>query len=253
VTSLDVEKNTQKKDKEEEQTMSLTLNEKIRRIISLIIAARDPGIFPILASRGFTQEVLEEGWSLVSLAAGAKLHNPLAVSAMPEIARTLLAKLDTWEDSWYPLISATLERHHPALQAQVFENLGRTSGPELVLSISVLLDRLNGMSQSAEGQQALALLVARGVTEEVLQEARGIINKLKTFEGTVQPELEAQIRLGQEKVIDAAWAWYREWSQIARTVVQRKDQLKRLGLRNSRKGNAESGEVTEPPAENPVS
>ena len=50
-----------------------------------------------------------------------------------------------------------------------------------------------------------------------------------------------------------AWAWYREWSEIARTVIQRGDVLIRMGLRSpSRRSAAEDEDESLPEPDRPI-
>jgi len=162
----------------------------------------------------------------------------------PNKAKEYLADLDDWENAWFPVVSATLERHYPALHATIFKNLSQTSGAEVIVSVGTLLDRLDTMKASEAGKKADALLVTRGLTTEVRAQASKLIDTIKQTEETVLPEIDPASKAEQEKALDKVWAWYREWSQIARTVIKRGDVLIRLGLRQPNRGSSEASGVT---------
>ena len=226
--------------------MALPLTEKLKRILVFLIGARNPRVFAVLGRRGFDQDNLEEGWTLFTVAAGARLkyigkgRDRLA----PDVARRHLAALDEWENSWFPVVSATLTRHFPALHESLFHNLSQTYGPEVLVSVGTLLDRLKKMRAGADGQRADELLASRGLTEQVRAEAATIIDRLRRSEDAPLPEIDPVSKEEQENAGADAWAWYREWSQIARTVIKRGDVLIRLGLRQPTR-RAGSGETTE--------
>lgn len=218
--------------------MALPLNEKLRRILSFLVGVRNPRVFSIMATRGFSHEDLEEGWELFTTAAGEKLTysrrgtDPMA----PNEARRYLAELDHWENTWYPVISATLERHYPEIHEQVFKNLAQTDGVEVMVSVGTLIQRITEMQSSTAGQEANALLNTRGLTNEIRDQATTIIDTLKKHEEAQLPQLDPAAVEKQRMAMVDAWTWYREWSQIARTVIKRGDVLVRLGLRQLERG-----------------
>lgn len=213
--------------------MSLPLNEKMKRVLSFLMGVRNPRIMAVMTTRGFTQQDLDEGWQLFTVAAGAKLAYTPDETKGHNLAKSqqYLADLDQWENTWFPLVSATLERHYPELYHPIFKNLSQTEGPEVLVSVSTLLDRLQSLAQTETGKQALALLAHRGLTPEVRTQATKLIEALQKFESTCVPQINPDSRAIQDKAINDVWIWYKEWSQIARTVIQRGDLLIRLGLR----------------------
>lgn len=213
--------------------MPLAMNDKLRRILSFLIGARNPRIFAVLATRGFTQTDLDEGWELFTVAAGSKLSytgqtkDPLA----PDMAREHLAVLDEWENTWFPVVAATLERHAPALHEKVFNNLGQTEGNEVLVSVSTMLDRLGDLKKTELGAKMTELLAQRGLTPAVKDTAASLIQAIKQAGDVSLPEIDPGSLEEQVKAQEDVWAWYREWGQIARTVIDRGDILIRLGLR----------------------
>jgi hypothetical protein len=170
----------------------------------------------------------------VALVAGARLkytglgNDPLA----PDQAATLLGKLDTWENTWFPVVDATLNRHYPEQHSAMFLNLNQTSGDQVLVSVSTLLDRLKALAAAGEtATKADALLVSRGLTAEVRKQAADLIAAVQTGTTGQAPATDPASKSEQDKALASAWAWYLEWSKIARTLITRGDILIRLGLR----------------------
>jgi hypothetical protein len=230
--------------------MALQLNDKILRIVTFVLNVRNPHIFAQLGTRGFSQATLDEGWRLTITATGSRLRFMEGAPVMvADEARDLLAALDGWENMWFPVVNATLTRHFPDLREQIFANLSQTSGSEVIFSVSTLLDRLEGVKGTAAG----ALLEERGFNADVRKVARDILAKLQQKQSAVLPELDPETRQEQEAALVEAWAWYREWSDIARTIIRRPGQLIRLGLRQPGRGKGGGEEpATEQTAEQPA-
>ena len=220
--------------------MALTLNDKLWRMLSFLVGLRDPRLFAVMATRGMTPEIFEEGWNLFTTAAGAKLRytSTGGLCGSPEETK-LLAALDDWENSWFPILSATLSRHLPAMHEKVFENLTQTSGKGVIVSVGTLLDRYASLSGSPNGDAAVQLLESRGFTAEARKPAEDALAKLCAIGEAVVPDIEPSSKEEQDKALEEAWAWYREWSTIARTLFKRGDILIRLGLRKMRRGSSE--------------
>jgi hypothetical protein len=188
-----------------------------------------PRVAGTLATRGFTAADKEEGWNLLKGASGAFLERSPPLPVDPKT----LELLDRWENLWFPVADATLARHYAALHRQVFLNLSQTSGVEVAVSVHTCVTRLRALEKTGEGQAALALLAQRGLTEAVLVEAEQLLTafgSLPEVEAEPSPEqAEAALRAAE----DAMWAWYLEWSRIARSVITDRRQLRALGFLTS--------------------
>lgn len=141
--------------------------------------------------------------------------------------KSLIATIDAWENVWFDVVDAALGRHSPEVRDKVLKNLGKTSGPMVVLNVKALLDRLDELkaSSNSEEQAALALLQKRGLDEQQRAYARGLVDQARTELG--DPE-EATLPQPSQEVaalqaaVDQMWAWYLDWSKTARTVVKDK-------------------------------
>lgn len=243
-------------DDDKEGPVALTLNEKLSKVLSFLVGLRDPRVFTVMAQRGFDQAALEEGWNLFTTAAGAKLrYSPPAPGVPGREATEIVAELDKWENGWFPVVQATLERHFPAVNEVVFKNLSQSEGRAVIVSVGTLLDRLGGLSAAGpDGPKALALIESRGLTPDVRKTARDLIARVQDLSTEAVPEVDPGAKAEQEEALAAAWGWYKEWATIARTLITRGDILIRLGLREMRRSTTEAdpddpGEGGDPPVE----
>ena len=208
----------------------LTIGQKAERVLKLLYGLRNPRVALLLAAYGFTKEDLDTGWSRLQ----ALTKNRLDVHT-PTTDPKLYEELDAWENHWFPIASASLQYRHPKVHAWLFLNLSQTEGLEVVVSVAKFLERLaqlpkeKGLENAAEAAQ---LLQKRGLTGAVVGQAEQLLTRLQQV-GTIKPP-EPPSPEEQQAAEDALWAWYIEWSQIARTVVKDRRLLRELGFLRTR-------------------
>lgn len=224
--------------------MPLTLGDKTFRTIRFLLGLRNPRIATALAGYGFKNEDMVEGWNLINALGKGKLA---VLPPGPRDMETLL-KLDAWENQWFPITQAALDRRFPAVSARFFLNLVQTEGPEVAISVRTFVDRYDELATSdkfgAEGKKAQELLAQRGVTAAVVEEAKALLTRLTQ----VAEPAEAVSAEQQEEELEAAeaamWAWYLEWSKIARIAVKQRPLLRQLGFLAVRRGEEEADDET---------
>lgn len=206
----------------------LTRGQKLVRVLKFFMGLRNPRIAEALASRGFGEKQRNEGWVLFGNLVQLRLGAPAATAVDP----TTLAKLDEWENQWFPIIEATLRRNFPALCDKVFLNLTQAEGTAVIVTVSTMLDRVCKMtdgSYAADGPAARDLLTERGFTPAVVGEGAALLDRLKGVATTEPPNLD-EIQEQDQKAEDDLWGWYLEWSQIARAVIKKRPLLRQLGF-----------------------
>ncbi len=230
--------------------MRLSLGDKSFRVIRFLLGIRNPRIATALAGYGFKQEDRDEGWALLHALGKGRLE---VLPSAPRDMETLL-KLDAWENHWFPIAQAALERRFPAVSALFFLNLAQTEGPAVAISVRTFVDRYAELGAAgptnkygAEAPKALELLVSRGVTAAVLAEAQVLLTALTQVAPVETLPSAEQQQQDVEQAEAALWAWYLEWSQIARVAVKQRSLLRELGFLATR-GSAEE----DPPAPEPV-
>jgi hypothetical protein len=224
--------------------MPLSLGDKTFRVVRFLMGLRNPRIATALASYGFKDEDMQEGWTLINALGKGKLA---VLPPGPRDMETLL-KLDAWENQWFPIAQAALERRFPAVAARFFLNLVQTEGPEVAISVRTFVDRYEELVAGsekfgAEAKKAQELLVTRGVTPAVVEEAKALLTKLTQMAEPAEPVSVEEQEAELEAAETAMWAWYLEWSKIARIAVKQRVLLRQLGFLAVRRGGDEEEET----------
>jgi len=212
--------------------MSFAIGDKATRVIRFLVGLRNPSVATALASYGFKEEDMAEGWALVHALGKGKLA---VLPGQPRDMEVLL-KLDAWENHWFPVSSASLERRFPAVFARMFLNLQQAEGPEVAITVRTYVDRYDELSApeskyGPEGVKARDLLATRGVTPAVVDEARNLLAQLtKVAAAPISQASVAEQEAELEKAEDALWAWYLEWSKVARIAIKQRALLRQLGF-----------------------
>lgn len=212
----------------------LTTRQKAERVMSLLLGLRHPEVAEILAQSGFEQADLDDGFDRIKALTDGSLERR---APRQGVRSGTLARLDAWENRWFPVIDASLRARHPEVHAWLVGGLRQTSGNTVAPVMMMLAERLVTLpvepSLGAEGKAARALLEKRGLTAAVLQEALDLIDGLKRPE-TSRPYIEPDVQ-GQQKAEASLWAWYLEWSTIARAGIKDKRLLRECGLSAAKK------------------
>ncbi|MEM6792128.1 MAG: hypothetical protein AAF715_31715 [Myxococcota bacterium] len=202
-----------------------TTGQKAQRVLRFILGLRRPRVATALAAFGFTQTTFDEGWALLRALVGEQLAAPVSTGP-PDPSE--LERLDAWENKWFVITRATLQRHHPKVADAVFLNLSRTSGPDLLVSVAIFLDRVEGLpTGSTEEQAAHALLQTRGLGPATIGQAREILAGFGSVSTEPSPVIgPAEMAAAEEDM----WRWYLEWSSISRIAIRHRRPLRSLGF-----------------------
>lgn len=239
----------------------LSGRDKAVRVLELFLGLRNRRIAALLMAHGLDDDDLAEGWSLLQKVTRTGLAGvpPLPPPAPP----SALDRLDAWENKWFPIAAATLQRRAPAIHAVLFGSFARGQGIAAVLSVTGFLSRFEGLAKSKKdgglasvGLAAKKLLEKRGLTPNVIAEAKELLAQIQEparidlpFPGDAESEAEAAQFAKAEAEL---WAWYLEWSVIARRTVKDRNLLRQLGFLKRGTGGAEEEDPTVEAAAAPV-
>ncbi len=203
-----------------------TIGQKAARVLTFLLGLRIPAVATTLSRFGFTAEDLQEGWDLLSRLTHGRLN------AAPPADANLVAEIDAWENTWLRVAKATLESKAPAAAAMVFANLVQTQGPGVVVSVGTFVERVQRLDAAASegglgraGKSAQQLLAKRGLTQAELDRAKALLARVKSLDETPAPAPDTS-----DVAERALWAWYLEWSGIARVAIQDRTTRRRLGF-----------------------
>jgi hypothetical protein len=225
----------------------LSIGDKAARVLRLLLGLRNQRIASAMALYGLREEDIDEGWRLLQGLRSAKMD---LVPLGPNDAK-VIDEIDAWENRWFPIADATLSRRFPAVQARLFLNLSQTEGPEVVISVGTFLERWDQMGKAdgpygPEGPKAVDLLATRGLTPGVIEQARALLGSLRKATPASPPPSAEEQRAEASRAEDALWAWYLEWSRIARTAIKQRVLLHQLGFLADRGSSADEPVVPAP-------
>ncbi|MCA9632606.1 MAG: hypothetical protein KC766_33365 [Myxococcales bacterium] len=203
----------------------LSTSDKAQRVLTFLQGLSNPKAILALRGAGFGEPDLDEGWRLL------RELRPVDFEPLPEreSPRTL-EELDAWENHWFPVAKATLAHRSPKIHDELFLNVHQTAGLDVLNSVGVFLERLAALEKrkDPEARDARALLSKRGLDRHVVDQALALLAEVQRI-----PEAPPEPRDTKEalKAREAAlWAWYLEWSAIARVKLTDKTALRALGF-----------------------
>jgi hypothetical protein len=143
-----------------------------------------------------------------------------------------LRALDAWENKWFAVAAATSKRRAPKAHDWVFRNLSQTEAVAVLVSVGIFVERWQLLDKAEKegglgvaGKEAKKILEQRGLTK---------------VEGPL-PDLDEIAAEGAsfDEAETALWAWYLEWSKIARTTITERSLLRQFGFLRTTAGGKE--------------
>jgi hypothetical protein len=226
-----------------------TERQRAERVFRFLYALRSQQIVGILMEHGFGDADLDEGWSLLRQVSRRSVAGCQLSAA--GILQEVHAQLDAWQNRWRPIVDATLRRRAPAIHEALLDGVKIERGGRAAVSVGVLLQRyreLPRMRQAAVKNarpEAMRLLAQRGFTEAVAAEGERLCAAVMRGAPAPPVDPEAAGFAGADR---ALWAYYLEWSRIARAAIKDRRLLRRLGFALG-EGASDDGGAGDAPAE----
>ncbi len=200
---------------------------------------------------GYTAKEHARGWELLHRCSGFIEGTEGEDTAVAET----IAEVDAWDEPNYSIADASLRHRHPEQHAFVFQDLKASRGVAAVVGVHTFLSRLDALEASPDRAEtrdadhaALATLAVRGITAGERKRVWKLVQKAESLTEDASPEVTQLSAAEQTSRLREARAFYEEWSQIARTLIGRRDLLIRLGLAQ-RKASAASDDAPVTPTE----
>lgn len=200
-----------------------TARKRAHQVLDFLLGLRHPEVLLALTPHGFTDADRAEGHALLAALTAVSAYDPSYKK--PDT----IGRLDAWENRWLPIARATLRHRYPEVYTEVFGRTTQTSGIELVITVDFILRKLDALGEAtdATSREALALLTARGLTTEVLGEARALLAEATNVTKRAYEPIDEDAVSATE---EALARYYAEWSAIARVAVTDRRHLAWLGL-----------------------
>ncbi len=211
--------------------MSLSIGQKVIRTGTLLWGMRNPQIALMLKPYGFSEAVLEEGWALFGKVKELRINRVLTPATNDS---DIIEVVGAFENLWFPIVKAALDRRYPEVSAQLFLNLGRTNGKAAAYAVETFIDRLGEMERGEasfekDGPEAREYLRSRGLTDSVIEEIAGKLDAKSEFaSGEVPTPFDTE---ELNKAEAEMWAFYTDWSTVVRSVITDGNLLRILGFK----------------------
>jgi hypothetical protein len=207
-----------------------------RTIAFLRAVGNDPSIQAPLASVGFTADDFERGWTLLRKVVGRM--GPVVAWRAPDPTPSAREQLMAWIGPSFARARAALRHLHPEQEAFVFHRLGPTRGTEAVLTVTQFLARLEALetgakktkARAAVDRAALSTLEQRGFTKAERRRVHALVDAVTAAPVDAVELPEPPPAEDRRADLMALHAWLSDWSDTARAVIKRRDQLIRLGI-----------------------
>jgi hypothetical protein len=223
---------------EEDEPSDETLARAPGRVFEFVegVAHNDPALL-LLLTRGYSEDVHSEGWSLLQASAKLKAPSVERVRSDPKVKAAIEA-VDAWDNEHFEIIQGIVGRKFSAQKRALFRELKAEQGAASVIAVNTLLERLAALSKgkltddSKSDKEADALLEKRGYTHEVRAELAEKVALAKALPELKVPNASAVAERNEARraALLELHGWWKEWATIARKVIKRRDLLVNLGL-----------------------
>ena len=227
-----------------------TLDETPSRMITFLNAASRSEIFIHLETIGYSAAIHSEGWKLLEATSDARFL-PSPDAKPPTTAEAAaLAEVDAWDEDGFRIANASLRARFPEVHKALMDGLSPARGPAALLGVTKFLNRLDTIERTGQpkgAREAIALLATRKIDKAVRANLRAKIKLAQTPSVLARMDEAALARAAEQRknALIAARAFFEEWSELARTVIKRRDYLIRLGLAQ-RISRTEPDPITQP-------
>jgi hypothetical protein len=209
--------------------MPARTQEKSARALRFLLALRHPAVCSAMVGCGMRDADAQHGWSLLQAMGAIRLDK----TPPPAPKSAGIRDVHDWQTRWFPIVEATLRARFPGLAVAFFNNLSPRSGPEVMVSAQLLVDRIDRLADAAgtfgpDGPCARVVMAERGFTAAVLDRGKALLAGVHRPEMGPSPEPDDEAIACDEA---ALWRWYGEWSAIARASVKEHALLRRMGFR----------------------
>jgi hypothetical protein len=177
---------------------------------------------------GYTSEDNEQGWNLLRAAVRTPALPSAPVAAERPAELVAIDEIEAFASGPMRRAQAALQHLYPEAGALVFAGIELGRGFAAVLAVETFLDRVAELHQKPR-----KLLAARGITDLVVKHLRERIRTSKVVSVPEEPH-EDPNGAEREAALRALRAWYDDWSEAARTAIDDRSALIRLGLAKRR-------------------
>jgi hypothetical protein len=206
-----------------------------RVVVFLRAAGTHPPLRAVLEAGGYGPSEHAEGVRL--LAAACPYRDGGLDPADDAEARDAVAELERWAKRHLGRLRAALERLHP--DVRIVPEANGLDGANAVLAVATLLGRVRELDAREPNGAVMETLTRRGLDGATRERLGALVEVAQRADAPSDVPASGASALGVETEPSAApdaemvalHAWFEDWAATARALVERKDWLIRLGLR----------------------
>lgn len=230
----------------------VTLRRAPGRLLRFLQAAGgNAEIATLLAPLGWNDERMQEAWALLSALGAASRGRAMATPEPPPM-ESAIAACEAFQSTLLVCARAMLSMTHPEQAAFLFDPFKSTKGAASLFQVASLLERFESLvtgrerhASKKDDQEALRVLARVGMTGQAMAALkRTVLDGQSRSAPTLAAEVLEGERTNEARRLEALrriYVWISTWSEMARTVVKRRDYQITLGLARPR-----------PPKDNPA-
>lgn len=238
----------------------ITLKHAPARLLQFLQAMSDPVIRTKFNAINWSDERGNEGWALLEELRVASVAKPVATENPVTEAIT---QCEEWQSTGLVRARAMLQMTHPEQAQFLFHDFVSGPGMEAVLNVATFLNRRGLLTRSAERKathradvESLSVLEQVGITKDELKKLEKIVSTAQSAPAALSDDTEqSEIESERREVLRKIHVWITGWSDMARTVITRRDQAIKLGIAKRRARKAKAvvvPPVVTPPAPTPT-
>lgn len=219
------------------------------RLLTFLQGVSDPAIRALFAPLGWSDQRLDEAWSLLN---ELKAANKIPSTPVPDPVTEGIASCEAWQATGLIRARAMMQLAFPEQAAFMFHDFVPGTGTAAVLNVATFLQRRQELENGVERKgtrkadhEALQVIEETGVTKDTLKKLQGFVDSVQTVAAPIRPQHLADADAKRTEVLRKIHAWITAWSEMARTVITRRDQMIKLGIAKRRSHKAK-GAVTPP-------
>ncbi len=219
-----------------------TLKTSPSRLLVFLQGVADPSILAQLRRVGWSDDRVDEAWSLL----GELKALGMAPEAGPNPVHEAIASCEEWQATGLVRARAMLLMSLPQHAAFLFHDAEGGPGMAAVLTVATFLERRQALETAPDRKatrkvdhEALLIMEESGVTQETVKYLERMV---ATARASSQPTSASRSQLDAKRLdtLRRIYTWISTWGDVARTVIDRRDQLIRLGLAKRRPRKTES-------------
>ena len=234
----------------------LTLKAAPARLLTFLQGMADPAVRAKFGGLNWSEDVANDAWALLEELKAASVIMP---PALENPTTEAITACEHWQSTGLVRARAMLQMTHPEQALFLFHDFEPAKGMTAVLNVATFLQRREALAHDGDRKasrksdaEALAIIEHTGTTKDTIKQLASKVATAHSVPEAMNIEsITNEVDAARLEALRKIQAWITAWSEMARTVVTRRDQLIKLGIAKRRARKA-AAVVTPPVVVPPV-